>query len=243
MSPRSTAAKKSAKVARCGWSLGPERRPTAKKMAKTIASLSDEVAQRAVHAGRGPRSGRHATTLAPGSASDNGLGGAVRRSRDPIWLHWVAAGPEMLDGPHSLAARSAQRWPMLSERTTGAATDELLHAAAAVQQVDHGAGVVALPSELEALAEALRDAGSALATSASRVVPPAKPQPITASAAATNGPRRAGRPRRRPPTKGSPPRWHGSTTLRTQRGWQHDAATKPGGPSRRCSARPVRPPQ
>jgi hypothetical protein len=66
---------------------------------------------------------------------------------------------------------------MLSQLTNGAATDELLHAAAAVQQVDHGgAGVLALPSELEALGEALRDAGSALATSASRLVPPAKPQ-------------------------------------------------------------------
>jgi hypothetical protein len=65
---------------------------------------------------------------------------------------------------------------MLTEQTNGAATDELLHAAAAVQQVDHGAGVLALPSELEALTEALREAGSALATSASRVVPPAKPE-------------------------------------------------------------------
>lgn len=65
---------------------------------------------------------------------------------------------------------------MLSERTNSAATDELRRAAAAVQQVDHGAAVVALPNELEALAEALRDAGSALATSASRVVPPAKPR-------------------------------------------------------------------
>jgi hypothetical protein len=65
---------------------------------------------------------------------------------------------------------------MLSERTNSAATDALRRAAAAVEQVDHGAGVVALPNELETLAEALRDAGSALATSASRVVPPAKPQ-------------------------------------------------------------------
>ena len=63
---------------------------------------------------------------------------------------------------------------MLTEQTNGAATDELQRAGAAVQQVDHGAGVLALPSELEALTEALRDAGSALATSASRVVPPAK---------------------------------------------------------------------
>ena len=65
---------------------------------------------------------------------------------------------------------------MLSERTNGAATDELLCAAAAVEQGDHGAGVLALPDELEALAEALRDAGSALADSASRVVPPTMPQ-------------------------------------------------------------------
>jgi hypothetical protein len=65
---------------------------------------------------------------------------------------------------------------MLSKRTHGAATDELLHAAAAAQQVDHGAGVLALPDELEALTEALREAGNALATAASRVVPPAKPQ-------------------------------------------------------------------
>jgi hypothetical protein len=65
---------------------------------------------------------------------------------------------------------------MLTELTNGAATDELLRAGAAVQQVDHGTGVLALPNELEALTEALRDAGSALATSASRVVPPAKPE-------------------------------------------------------------------
>ena len=65
------------------------------------------------------------------------------------------------------------------------------------------------------------------------------PSMTTASAAGTKWPRRAGRPRRRPRTKRSPQRWHGSTTLRTQRGWPHDAATKPGGPSRHCSARPI----
>src|SRR4051794_5990648 len=65
---------------------------------------------------------------------------------------------------------------MLSERTNSAATDELVHAAVAAQQIDHDAGVLALPDELEALAEALRDAGTAFATSASRVVPPAKSQ-------------------------------------------------------------------
>jgi hypothetical protein len=65
---------------------------------------------------------------------------------------------------------------MLSERTNGAATDELLHAVAAVQQIDHRAGVLALPDQLAALGEALTHAGAALATSASRVVPPAQPQ-------------------------------------------------------------------
>ena len=68
------------------------------------------------------------------------------------------------------------------------------------------------------------------------------PRTITASAAATSGPRRAGRPRRRPPTKGSPPRWLGSTTPPTQRGWPRDAATRPGGPSRRCFAQPANAP-
>ena len=65
---------------------------------------------------------------------------------------------------------------MLTKPTNDAATHELVRAAATVQQVDHGAGVVALPSELEALAEALRGASRALTTSASRVVPDAKPQ-------------------------------------------------------------------
>ena len=65
---------------------------------------------------------------------------------------------------------------MLTEQANRAATKELRRAAAAAQPVDHGAGVLALPSELEALTEALREAGSALATAASRVVPPAKPE-------------------------------------------------------------------
>ena len=63
---------------------------------------------------------------------------------------------------------------MLSERNNGAAADGLLVAATAVEAADHG-GVETLPSELEALAEALRAAGRAVATSASRVVPVAEP--------------------------------------------------------------------
>ena len=63
---------------------------------------------------------------------------------------------------------------MLSERTNPAAADQLLACATALDGAGHGSGVEALPSELEALAEALRGAGRALATSASRVVPAAE---------------------------------------------------------------------
>ena len=63
---------------------------------------------------------------------------------------------------------------MLSERTNGATADELLAAATALERADHG-GVEALPSDLEALTEALRAAGRALEKSASRVVPVAEP--------------------------------------------------------------------
>ena len=61
---------------------------------------------------------------------------------------------------------------------------------------------------------------------------------IPASVAATSVLRRAGRPRRRHPTKGSPAPLLGSTTPPTQRGWQDGAATKQDGPSRRCFANP-----
>lgn len=64
---------------------------------------------------------------------------------------------------------------MLSERTNGAATDELLATATALERADQGGGVQALPTDLEALAEAMRDAGRALAASGSRVVPAAEP--------------------------------------------------------------------
>jgi hypothetical protein len=64
---------------------------------------------------------------------------------------------------------------MLSQHTNSAAADELLRDATTLERVDPGAGVEDLPSELEALAEALRAAGRALAMSASRVVPAAEP--------------------------------------------------------------------
>ena len=63
---------------------------------------------------------------------------------------------------------------MLSERTNNAATDELVVAAATLEPSGHDP-VESLPSELEALSEALRAAGSALATSGARVVPAAEP--------------------------------------------------------------------
>jgi hypothetical protein len=63
---------------------------------------------------------------------------------------------------------------MLSQQANSSAAEELLHDAATVERVD-GTGVEELPSELEALAEALRAAGHALAMSASRVVPAAEP--------------------------------------------------------------------
>jgi len=64
---------------------------------------------------------------------------------------------------------------MLSQLTNSADADELLRDATTVERVHPGAGVEGLPAELEALAEALRAAGRALAMSASRVVPAAEP--------------------------------------------------------------------
>ena len=69
--------------------------------------------------------------------------------------------------------------------------------------------------------------------------PPTAAMP--ASVAATSVLRRAGRPRRRHLTKGSPPPLLGSTTPPTQRGWQDGGATKRDGPSRRCFAHPRTP--
>jgi hypothetical protein len=64
---------------------------------------------------------------------------------------------------------------MLSERTNGAAADGLLLVATPIGRTDPGGAVQALPGELEGLAEALRAAGRALETSATRVVPAAQP--------------------------------------------------------------------
>jgi len=66
--------------------------------------------------------------------------------------------------------------PMLTQQTNSVAADELLRDATTVERVHPGAGVEELPAELEALAEALRAAGRALGTSASRVVPAAEPR-------------------------------------------------------------------
>ena len=77
--------------------------------------------------------------------------------------------------------------------------------------------------------------------SASRVVPPAKrehrsqhlrPLPTGRGDLADRAAARH--------TKVSPPRWQGSTTPPTRRGWPRDAATRPGGRSRHCPHAPVR---
>lgn len=64
---------------------------------------------------------------------------------------------------------------MLSERTNGAAANDLLVAANAVEHGDHGGDHAALPGELEGLGEALRAADRAYERSASRLVPAAQP--------------------------------------------------------------------
>ena len=64
---------------------------------------------------------------------------------------------------------------MLSERTISAGADELLHATAALEQPGRDAPLESLPGHLEALAEALRTAEGALASSGVRVVPAAAP--------------------------------------------------------------------
>ena len=62
---------------------------------------------------------------------------------------------------------------MLSEPTISVGADQLLLATAALEQPGPDAQVESLPGHLEALAEALRTAESALATSRGRVVPAA----------------------------------------------------------------------
>ena len=63
---------------------------------------------------------------------------------------------------------------MLSERTNRAATEELLVAATALARARHEGALESLPGDLEALTEALRAAGSALAMAGARVVPVAE---------------------------------------------------------------------
>ena len=60
---------------------------------------------------------------------------------------------------------------MLSGRTNGVAVDELLVGVTELERGGHGVGVESLPSDLQALTEALRAAGGALDASSSRVAP------------------------------------------------------------------------
>jgi hypothetical protein len=62
---------------------------------------------------------------------------------------------------------------MLSEPTISVGADQLLLAGTALEQPGRDAPLESLPGHLEALAEALRSAESALATSGGRVVPAA----------------------------------------------------------------------
>lgn len=63
---------------------------------------------------------------------------------------------------------------MLTERTNSASADELRVAATALARTRHESPMESLPGDLEALTEALRAAGSALAMSGARVVPAAE---------------------------------------------------------------------
>lgn len=77
--------------------------------------------------------------------------------------------------PIHTAASRRHREAMLSERTSGAAANDLLSAAKAVEHTDHSGDLATLPAELEGLGEALQAAGRALESSASRVLPAAQP--------------------------------------------------------------------
>jgi hypothetical protein len=63
---------------------------------------------------------------------------------------------------------------MLSAHANPVAVDALQLAVGAVEQLERGNDVESLPTELEALAEALRAAGRACDSAASRVVPSAQ---------------------------------------------------------------------
>jgi hypothetical protein len=64
---------------------------------------------------------------------------------------------------------------MLTERTTNEAGNELRVAADAVERIDDGGEIAGLPDHLARLGDALRAAGGAYETAASRVVPAAQP--------------------------------------------------------------------
>ena len=73
--------------------------------------------------------------------------------------------PRCFTDPIPRAADPRDATAMLSERTISAGADELLLASAALELAGLDASVESLPGHLEALAEALRTAESALATS------------------------------------------------------------------------------
>ena len=81
--------------------------------------------------------------------------------------------PRCFTDPISRAAEPRDATAMLSEQTISAGADQLLVATAALGRPGREVPVESLPDHLEALAEALRTAESALATSRGRVVPAA----------------------------------------------------------------------
>lgn len=83
------------------------------------------------------------------------------------------SSPRCFTDPISGAADPRHATAMLFERTSGAAADQLMLAAAALERAGLDAPVGSLPADLEALTDALRTAESALATSGGRVVPAA----------------------------------------------------------------------
>ena len=92
-----------------------------------------------------------------------------RGSRGLHRSNWVHVAPEMLRGPIPTPGVQRHAAAMLSGRTNGAAADELLVGVTELERGGHGGGVESLPSDVEALIEALRAAGGALDASGSRV--------------------------------------------------------------------------
>jgi hypothetical protein len=81
--------------------------------------------------------------------------------------------PRCFTDPISRAANPRDATAMLSGQTISAEADQLVIASAALERPGLDASVESLPGHLEALAEALRAAESALASCRGRVVPPA----------------------------------------------------------------------